>query len=463
MLRRIMKKEEGFAIVGAIVITAVLSLGAAVLMSRSTDEASKAENAVENAQSLYVAEMGVAYARNILRRWDNWYSWDPQLNTFAQSQDVTLPNGEAGSFNVGLTYNPNGNSTLTVAGTYGEETRLLELEIDSQFDPVFVKSLCACGGDRDHDDDHHDDDDYHEEPGHNDNSDHNDADGDPIFEINGNFATDSYNSQDGGYAAQTPGSMGDIGSVGNIDLGRATINGNVDAEGELSGNPNATVNGDVTLGRTLQNSININGVLTENNIFNKPVCDCNADLSYAVSNAQIDNNNASIPAWALDDEDGEDEWVELELKGNEVLTLDSGVYYLEELEMMGNSKLVINGEVIIYLYDDAELELDGNAILNTDDNASNLRIYLYNEHDEGEVEISGNAALSAAVYAPNAEIEISGNATIYGAVAGGTIKINGNPDVHYDEDIRTKLSDTPTDEAEMMVQQWHECPPGGCV
>jgi cytoskeletal protein CcmA (bactofilin family) len=126
--------------------------------------------------------------------------------------------------------------------------------------------------------------------------------------------------------------------------------------------------------------------------------------------------------------------------------------------MRDNAKININGEVVIYLDNEDQLKLRGNAMLNSDDNAANLRIYAYHDHDHqhGQVEIKDNASLSAVVYAPNAKVKIKDNAQIYGAIAGGTIKIEDSPDVHYDEHIRTKLSDVPTDEVEMIVQNWHE-------
>jgi hypothetical protein len=59
------------------------------------------------------------------------------------------------------------------------------------------------------------------------------------------------------------------------------------------------------------------------------------------------------------------------------------------------------------------------------------------------IHLAGNGALSAAVYAPNADVRINGNGDVMGAVVGRTIELTGNAAFHYDESLADLVADMP--------------------
>jgi len=80
--------------------------------------------------------------------------------------------------------------------------------------------------------------------------------------------------------------------------------------------------------------------------------------------------------------------------------------------------------------------LNGNAVVNTSMDASNLQI-LY--AGAGTIDLTGGSSASYLVYAPNATVETHGNANIYGSLLVNNITSGGTPQFIYDTRLQKKL------------------------
>ena len=95
----------------------------------------------------------------------------------------------------------------------------------------------------------------------------------------------------------------------------------------------------------------------------------------------------------------------------------------------------------------------GSGLVNKTAKAENLIIYGTNTVPGGQqVTISGDAALAALAYTPNANATFSGNMEMFGAVVANNITISGSPAFHYDE----ALNDFFGNSNESTLTSWQE-------
>ena len=119
--------------------------------------------------------------------------------------------------------------------------------------------------------------------------------------------------------------------------------------------------------------------------------------------------------------------------------LSGGTYVIRgnpAIDLKGNSSLTCLGPVILYL--DGDANIGGNGIATAGNLPANLRIF--GLQNCTQVNISGNGALYAAVYAPNADIDLNGagsSGVVFGSLAGKTVSFQGNGTIiHYDTALR---------------------------
>lgn len=136
---------------------------------------------------------------------------------------------------------------------------------------------------------------------------------------------------------------------------------------------------------------------------------------------------------------------------------DSGNYQLSSLSMSGNSEFLVKGDTVLYIngswsmngnsqitilpgaslkvYVSGSVSLAGNGIMNMSQNAT--KFILYGLPSSKTMSLSGNAAFTGIIYAPNANLSLNGSgSTIYdvvGAVVANSAEFNGNFQFHYDE------------------------------
>lgn len=119
----------------------------------------------------------------------------------------------------------------------------------------------------------------------------------------------------------------------------------------------------------------------------------------------------------------------------------------ETVTIYGDTTLVISGEIDIggeinidpnaslTIYVEGDVEIGGNGLINTSQIPANAIIYGVAPTSQ-TINLHGNGALHAAIYAPNAEVELKGGGTsgeFTGSVVADTVYVNGNYEFHYDE------------------------------
>jgi hypothetical protein len=140
--------------------------------------------------------------------------------------------------------------------------------------------------------------------------------------------------------------------------------------------------------------------------------------------------------------------------------LGNGDYYLGGLGT-GNYKIYVNGHATLYVFGNinftgqdilriapgASLKLymggtsarfAGNSIMNENGNAASF--YYYGLESNTSLDMSGNAAFTGAIYAPNANFSLGGGGNdsydFVGASVTRTVRMNGHFKFHYDENLR---------------------------
>lgn len=107
----------------------------------------------------------------------------------------------------------------------------------------------------------------------------------------------------------------------------------------------------------------------------------------------------------------------------------------------GNAGINVPAGSTLTIYAEGDIKIAGNGLLNG--NNSPATVQIYGSIPSGgsapataqDVQIAGNGALSASVYAPNASIKVNGNGDVMGSIVGNDITMTGNAAFHYDESL----------------------------
>jgi len=147
---------------------------------------------------------------------------------------------------------------------------------------------------------------------------------------------------------------------------------------------------------------------------------------------------------------------DINLKGD--LVIDGPVVIVSRGDVnIGNNDVTLteNGSSVMYFAGD--FDAGGNAVVNNQTNlAENFILYgIHSEPGKHTLNMRGNAAITAAVYAPYANVEFRGGGargSFTGAVVAYSITIRGgNLNVHYDEALRDF-----SDDGSFRMLNWRE-------
>lgn len=255
--------------------------------------------------------------------------------------------------------------------------------------------------------------------------------GDGLFakygaDLRGGGYTDSYDSGSGSYSSQTPGDDGNVGSNGNITN---------------SGTP-TTVNGTESAGGTVAQG---QATITEGFYEGQPQVAL-PPVTPPCSNPTTNGNTISPPN-AYNSGNGK-------LTGNssDNIQLSQGVYCFSGVTLNGQSTLTIpstnTGPVEIYLLGSIDSKFTGGGIINATGVPANLRIYA--TAAVSSITVNGGAQAGMVIYAPESEIKFTGGANIFGAAVGGTIRLMGGTNFHYDSATGDIAGAT------TQLASWHE-------
>lgn len=129
----------------------------------------------------------------------------------------------------------------------------------------------------------------------------------------------------------------------------------------------------------------------------------------------------------------------INLSGHESLQIVGPVilHVTGDVSVRGNAFIQVASTGNAEFYVDNNFDIGGNGVVNATETPASLLIYGTSQYEQ-EIMLHGNAALQAAVYAPNANISMSGggeSGSMAGAIVGNRVNITGNYRFHYDEDL----------------------------
>ncbi|MBI2497611.1 MAG: hypothetical protein HYV75_06760 [Opitutae bacterium] len=146
------------------------------------------------------------------------------------------------------------------------------------------------------------------------------------------------------------------------------------------------------------------------------------------------------------------------LRGNQTLTILGDVTLIltaatgSALDVTGNASILVPEHSSLTVYAESDVLIAGNGLGNANIRPISCRIWGTGAANSGQrLQIAGNGALKAVVYAPNAEVSINGNGDVMGAIVGRTITFTGEASFHYDESLANYGDNTP-----FRVVRWRE-------
>lgn len=426
-------REEGSALLTAILFSFVVAAASASYLQLATSEYRSAVRASLYSSSLNLAETGVEMGIDALNSGQvNSDVWKKQvadyLNDGAFTGDVSLVVLDASSSSPVLYA-----EGVVKGHTAGDVRKQVRVELSSGFRP-FEKGFSSRNG---------------------------------ISFSGNNVMLDSYNSLYGAYDAPlglgAPAGWGVAGRNKNDDIFVASDR--IDAIGETAiDQGNADIYGYVTVGPNSNVSIGPNGVVTSysdgDHDSTRVLSDFYADFpeephptgTYDTTFSTISSTttvvgslNPDAPIYYSVDS--------ISLSGDRTLTVAGHVVFVMsgDISVSGNGSINIATASSLQVYTAADIDISGNGVTNADGVPSDFYIYgtaTTSKNSSGElvasqtIKVAGNGQLHSTVYAPAADVTLNGGGSS-GAVFGGVVafssSITGNSSFHFDEALREEV------------------------
>ena len=254
---------------------------------------------------------------------------------------------------------------------------------------------------------------------------------------NQNIVIDSYDSRDPNKSTN-----------GLYDVAKRQENGDIATNGNLIDAGNAHIYGDVgTNAGTVSGAANISG--TERTDFYQEPIPVGAPTWLSINpSPAIVLNSTTITANATRNSPNSRFILStISVSGNETLTIagnpDGSPSYIEihvtgDISVTGQGQIVVGPGVRATIYFSGNVDVSGKGIINSNNQPGNLLMYgiqpigITTPH----VNLSGNAQISAAVYAPGHNVTVAGAGSsghVFGSMVGKTVTMTGVTNLHYDE------------------------------
>ncbi len=402
--------KRGLALLFVFLVIVVLAVLAGAVLNRSITESRTTTRFIASNQAFWLAEAGVQRALRAFNDGD-WTGW-----TINADERFITANLGSGTYEVDIDDITAANPLATSTGTVDNVERTIEATLQTGEESPFTYA----------------------------------AFGDTSIFMSGHGSTDSYDSAVGVYGGTNIDDNGDIGT-------------NAGTEGAITLNGHGTVNGDAGTGEDGTVDIGPNADVTGSET---------DDIEEELDPVSIPIELSGLANSGV-----------LSVSGNSTETISAGDYKYESISASGNGKsdaatITITGDVRIYLtdttgdnlsitgkatfiiadgaslkiYTDGGVNIAGNGIVNNTQTPSDFLLYSTYTGPSDGVKIAGNGDLYGAVYAPQTEIKVTGNGDSYGSLVGKSVRITGNGDVHYDEQLRNLSSSG----GEFSIQTWRE-------
>jgi len=272
--------------------------------------------------------------------------------------------------------------------------------------------------------------------------------------LNGNAKVDSYRSDLGAYNANIGSGRyeGQIGSTNRGSKGDAWANGPHNNDGSYTFNGNAHVTGKAYTtaapgsGRVIINGpgMNPNNVVYSQPPLTFPPVPAVPSPPASAADFTVNGSGKTITL-----PNGNYKDVTVNGSSNTV-TLPGGTY--EDLIANGNNTIVLGSSLGTTTYNFRSFTLNGSTLLRivgpVQINVANGMTYNGNESTtigslkpsdvkinvvSGSFTLNGSADAIGIVYAPNVNVNINGSGDFFGSIVGNRITLNGNGDIHVDE------------------------------
>jgi len=147
------------------------------------------------------------------------------------------------------------------------------------------------------------------------------------------------------------------------------------------------------------------------------------------------------------------------LRGSDTLTILGDVTLIlmagtgaNAISMTGNAEIIVPDGSSLTVYAEGDVQIAGNGLANSNARPGTFRLWGTNTSLSGQsIDLAGNGALKAVVYAPNAAVKINGNGDMMGSLVAREIRFTGNAAFHYDESLANESADAP-----YGVMRWRE-------
>ena len=138
----------------------------------------------------------------------------------------------------------------------------------------------------------------------------------------------------------------------------------------------------------------------------------------------------------------------LTLSGKQTLTILGNVTLVitaehgqTALTLTGQASIIISPGASLTVYTAGNIHAAGNGVANANVQPVSFQIWGTDTTDSGQsINLAGNGALRAVIYAPQGDVSLNGNGNMMGAVTARNITLTGNAAFHYDHAL-SDLSD----------------------
>jgi hypothetical protein len=150
---------------------------------------------------------------------------------------------------------------------------------------------------------------------------------------------------------------------------------------------------------------------------------------------------------------------QLTLSGNDTLTILGDVTLTltqsagaDALRVTGNAAINVPAGSTFTLYVEGGVLIAGRGLANANVQPLTCQIWGTNTTTAGQtLQIAGNGALRAVIYAPHGDVRINGNGDVMGSIVARSIRFMGNAAFHYDEALANGQGTEP-----FAIAKWRE-------
>lgn len=242
---------------------------------------------------------------------------------------------------------------------------------------------------------------------------------DQSVSIGGTGDVDSYNSCEGPYDPDNPGSNASVGT-------------NSTGEDSITLQPQAVINGDAYIGPYGDPDNDISGGYVTGSTFALedskslyPITDPGGGDAYTLP-LSVDDLNLTIKA-------GTFRLSDLTMDGGDTIHISGDVTLIVDgpIKLGGKSQLIIDKGSSLKMYMNSTADLGGNSIVNlTNQPKKNL---LFGTDTATDIFVHGTPQFHGAIYAPTVDVTGVGTSDFFGGIVAKNIQTTGTAGIHQDE------------------------------